>query len=170
MRGRAGEFGVIHMKYRNLIAENSVIDLGEYYISINNLKATITKSFKTTIIKESNNSFSCKIFRFARLYGSPVLFPNPIYTVELIQKDGKTKIISELLVYDYFIVYAGTLVLLYLSLKGPLSYGSNENIWQELSIPLMFFIFSNIAVLLDSKYFHHLLKRELKKEIQQYKV
>ena len=158
------------MKYKSLIAEKSEIDLGDYYISINNLKAKITKTFRTKIIAESDNSFTCKVFSMARLYGAPVPFPNPVFTVELMREDRKTRIKNELLVYDYFVVYGGTLFLTLLALKD-ISWTTNTGgVLDHFILPGLYFIISNVAVLLDSKYFHYLLKKELRKEIQQYKV
>ena len=82
------------MDYSNLITEKSEIDLGEHYISIKNLKAKISKSFNTNIIAESNDSFSCKIIRMARLYGAPVPFPNPTYKVKVRGEGKNTKVMS----------------------------------------------------------------------------
>ncbi len=158
------------MKYKNLFTESTIIDLQENYISIINLKNKIKKSFNTRIIYETSSSFSYKMIRFARLFGAPVFFPNPIFNVEIMREKEKTKIKCELIVFDYFLVYVSVIllgvVLFFTDFFNSNSIGIKENI----GILFTAFFFGNIAVLLDSKYFLYLLIKELKKEIKKYKV
>ena len=158
------------MKYKKLITENTIIDLQENYISIINLRNKIKKSFNTRIIYETSSSFSYKIIRFARLFGAPVFFPNPIFNVEILREKEKTKIKCELIVFDYFLVYISvillSIVLFFTDFLNSNSIGIKENI----GILFASFVLGNIAVLLDSKYFLYLLKKELKIEIEKYMV
>jgi hypothetical protein len=161
---------VIPMKYKDLISEKAIIDLQESYISVINLKNRIKREFKTKILSETSTSFSFKIIRFARLFGAPVFFPNPIFNGEVLREGKNTKIHCELLVFDYFFIYIGVFILgfilFFTDFHGSNSIGIKENA----SMLFTFFAIGNVAVLLDAKYFFHLLKKELKKEIEEYKV
>jgi hypothetical protein len=101
---------VIPMKYKDLISEKATIDLQESFISVINLRNRIKNKFKTKTLSETSTSFSFKIIRFARLFGAPVFFPNPIFNVEVLKEGENTKVHCELLVFDYFFIYIAVFV------------------------------------------------------------
>lgn len=158
------------MSYKDLITERGIIDLQGSYISIFNLKNKIEKSFNTKPISETSNSFSCKMIRFARLFGAPMFFSRPILNVELIREGGNTKIQCELIVFDYFMVYISIIILGFVLFFSDFFSSPQIGIKENVGILITAFVFGNIAVLLDSKYFLYLLKKEMKEEINKYKV
>ena len=134
------------------------------------MRGKIKKSFNTRVIYETSSSFSNRIIRYARLFGAPVLFPNPTFNVELLREKENTKIKCELIVFDYFLIYIGVILLGFVLFLTDVSESISIGFKANIGILFVAFVVGNIAVLLDSKYFLFLLKKALNQEIDKYKV
>jgi hypothetical protein len=153
------------MDLKKLIIEKGEMDFRENFISVRMLKEALKSRFRCKVIEETSRSFSCKIFRMARLFGAPVPFPNPNFYFEIVDEDESLKIRYEFQSNDYLLLIPSALCFLVLwpEIFGPLSL--LDGILKGLFVSGAILALGYIAIKLDSIYFVHLIRKNFKKEI-----
>lgn len=74
------------------------------FVSIRLLKEALVKKYRLTILEESASHIKCKIIRYARLYGAPILFPNPTLTLIIKKESGKNILYYDFQWPEYYLV------------------------------------------------------------------
>lgn len=80
----------------NFITGSGSLIFGDRFVSIRLIKEALLKKYRLAILEESATHFKCKVIRYARLYGAPIIFPNPTLTLD-IKRESQTNILH----YDF---------------------------------------------------------------------
>jgi hypothetical protein len=89
-------------------------------------------------LEESAAHFKCKIIRYARLYGAPIIFPNPTLTLEIKRESEKNILHYDFQWPEYY------LVAFIAALAGIIS--------RNVLLSLVVFAFFGSLVFLDTKW------------------
>lgn len=147
------------MTVRNFFHGCGEIDLKGGFTSPRLVTETLKRSFRIQVLEESPSQVKCKIYRFVRLYGFPILFPNP--TLEIDWRRGAEGFIIEycLTCYDYYLV--GALAFIF----GILCSTLEHTLLGALRMGLLGVVFPLVLygglVLLDTKYLLHRIRKVL---------
>jgi hypothetical protein len=153
------------MDLKNLIIERGEMNFEKKFISVRILKEALMSRFRLKVIEETSKCLSCKIFRVARLFGGPAPFPNPSFNFEIFDEGEDSKIRYEFISYDYPLLLVSALCFLVLV---PKFFGSSSflyGILEGLSVSGGIMVLGYFAIKLDSIYFVHLIRKNIKKEI-----
>lgn len=135
------------------------IDLKEALASTRLVTEALRRSFRIRVVQESPSHVNCKIIRFARLYGFPVLFSNPTLDIVWESRVESRVIIYCLTCYDYYIVAFGAVIF------GILSSTMEHSLWASLKMGLsgaaMVLFFFGGLVFLDTKYLARRIRKAL---------
>jgi hypothetical protein len=92
------------LSVRNFLHGYGEINLKGGFTSPRLVIDTMKRSFRIRVLEESPGHIKCKIYRFVRLYGFPVFFPNPTIDIDW-RKSSEGYIIEYCLTcYDYYLV------------------------------------------------------------------
>lgn len=147
------------MSLRDFFHGRGEIALKAGFVSTGLAKEILKRSFRIRILEESPNHIKCKIYRFARLIGFPVLFPNPTIDIAWESRAETSVINYRLTCYDYYVVVS-------LAFIFGISCSTLEHTpWQALRMGLFGAIFVLFflggLVFLDTKYLVHRIRKAL---------
>ena len=94
------------MSVRNFLHGYGEIELKGGFTSPRLVIETMKRMFRIRVLEESPGHIKCKIYRFARLYGFPIIFPNPTLEIDWGQSAEGYIIQYYLTCYDYYEVAA----------------------------------------------------------------
>lgn len=118
----AAEKYVIHMNLSRFYIEQGEVNLNEKFISLRIVKEALEKSFRISVLDESSKHLSCKMIRWARLYGAPSIFPHPNLELNFVDENNMTIIRYSYKYYDF--IYALLCALIFFIL-GPLVFDTS---------------------------------------------
>jgi hypothetical protein len=129
----------------NLITSSGSLLLDHEFISVRLIKEAVQKKYRLIVLEESPTHMKCKIIRYARFYGAPMVFPNPsVQFVIKKQPEGNTLLID----YhwpDYYLLLVLTIA------AGIIS--------QDLFYTTFILLLFGIAVFLDTKWVSTRIKK-----------
>lgn|SRR5574341_196320 len=141
------------MGLKDLLLGNGVVTLKNNYSSMSVIRGTLEKKYFIRVIEESTYHMKCKMMRSARLFGGPVLFPNPTLTIDLRYTDQGATITYSFEWPDYYVAFAASISI---ALSFALWRG-NGNISAIVHEGLKEFIFilcfSVLCVFIDNRWF-----------------
>ena len=88
----------------NFITGSGSLIYDDNFVSIRLLKEALLKKYRLAILEESATHIKCKIIRYARLYGAPILFPNPTLTLIIKRETEKTIVHYDFQWQEYYLV------------------------------------------------------------------
>jgi hypothetical protein len=94
------------LSVRNFLHGYGEIDLKGGFTSPRLVIEAMKRSFRIRVLEESPGHIKCKIYRFVRLSGFPVIFPNPTIEIDWRQSPEGCLIEYCLTCYDYYLVAA----------------------------------------------------------------
>jgi hypothetical protein len=154
---------VIHMNLSKFYIEQGEVNLNDKFISLRLVKEALERDLRIAVIDESSKHLSCKMIRWARLYGAPSIFPHPKLELRFIDRNNMTIIRYRYQNNDLILALICTSVFIAL---GPQIF-ETASIWAGLGYGFLLFvgfsIFAWLAVFLDTKYYVYLIKKALKK-------
>lgn len=147
------------MSLRDFLHGRGEIVLKAGFVSTRLAKDMLKRSFRIRILEESPNHVKCKIYRFVRLIGFPVLFPNPTLDIAWASRAESSVINYCLTCYDYYVVIS-------LAFIFGISCSTLEHTpWQALKMGLFGVVFVLLffggLVFLDTKYLVHRIRKAL---------
>lgn len=90
------------MSALDFITGNGEITLKDKLVSVRLVEDALGKAFRLKVTEESSNFIKCKLVRFARIYGAPIIWPSARLTITI---DNQTDVISYKFYWpDYFIL------------------------------------------------------------------
>ena len=89
---------------KNFITGSGSLIYDDKFVSIRLLKEALLKKYRLAILEESAAHIKCKIIRYARLYGVPIIFPNPTLTLIIKRETEKNILHYEFQWPEYYLV------------------------------------------------------------------
>lgn len=90
------------MSAPDFITGNGEITLKDKFISARLVEEALGKTFRLKVMEESPNSIKCKLVRFARIYGAPIIWPSARLAITI---DNQTDVIRYKFYWpDYFLL------------------------------------------------------------------
>ncbi|MBA3035729.1 MAG: hypothetical protein FP814_04465, partial [Desulfobacterium sp.] len=134
------------------------VNLNEKFISLRLVKEALKKNLRIVVLDESSKHLSCKMIRWARLYGAPSIFPHPKLDLTFIEENSETIIKYRYQYYDlvFALICASAFIII-----GPQIF-ETKSLWEGLGYGFILCIsiglFASFAVYLDTKYYVHLIR------------
>lgn len=147
------------MSVRDFLHGCGEIDLKGGFASTRLVTDTLKRTFRIRVLEESPSHVKCKIIRFARLYGFPVLFPNPTLDIAWASRAESRVINYCLTCYDYYVIAS-------LAFVFGISCSTLEHtLWAALKmglfgVAMVLLIFGGL-VFIDTKYLVHRIRKTL---------
>ena len=150
------------MKFERFYIEKGEISLNDKFISLRLVKEALEKNFNISVLDESSKYLSCKMIRWARLYGAPSIIPHPRLELRFIDENNMTIIRYRYRYEDFIFTLIGASLFF---LLGPLVI-ETSSVLTGLKLGALLFlgfsVFGWFAVFLDTKYYVHLIRKALK--------
>lgn len=128
----------MNIRTTNFITGSGSLVVEDKFISMRLVKEALTKKYRLRILEESADHIKCKIIRYARLYGAPILFPTPTLTLDIKRESEKTMLNYDFRWPEYYLVALGAV------LAGIMS--------RDKTLFLVAFAFFGSLVFLDTKW------------------
>lgn len=88
----------------NFITGNSPIPLSDKFVSIRLVKEAIEKKYRLAVLEESSTYMKCKIIRYARIYGAPIIFPSATAKFDIKRESDRNTLTINYNWPDYYLV------------------------------------------------------------------
>lgn len=141
------------MSAPDFITGNGEVTLKDKFVSVRLVEEALGKAFRLKVTEESSNFIKCKLVRFARIYGAPVIWPSATLSISI---DNQTdKIRYRFYWPDYF--------LLIMLLAPLLAFRGGRLMEEDLPILLIAVPIWAGIIFLDTKYVSSRVRKTLLK-------
>jgi len=79
------------MPVPDFITGNGEISLKDKFVSVRLVENALGKAFRLKVTEESPNFIKCKLVRFARIYGAPVIWPSATLSISIDNQNDMIK-------------------------------------------------------------------------------
>lgn len=139
------------MQVPDFITGNGGVTLKDKFLSVRLVEDALGKAFRLKVTEETPNFIKCKLVRFARIYGAPVIWPSATLSISI---DNQTDMIRYRFYWpDYFLLI--NLVVPILAFRG------GYLLREDLTILLIAATFWAGLIFLDTKYVSNRVRKTL---------
>ena len=90
------------MSVTDFIKGSGEVTIKDKFVSVRLVEDALGKAFRLKVIEESPNFIKCKLVRFARIYGAPIIWPSATLAITI---ENQTDIIRYKFYWpDYFLL------------------------------------------------------------------